>query len=477
MDRLFAVLAGCSLVWSADAAPSLKHPVFKHIVIVFQENRTPDNLFGSNPTFEPGVDIASSGVTSKGRTVSLAALPLADCYDISHSHASFEYARQKGFDAEPLDSSSCKGRLPPDPHFMYVDNSTGTVQPYFDIASNYGFANRMFQTNQGPSFPAHQFIFGGTSAPAASTPLFASENMAIGGSPVTGNAGCIAPAGQTVAIIDPKGVETKFPPVFPCFEHRTLGDLLSAASPPISWRYYAPMPGSIWTAPDAIRHICQAKRVKGVETCTGPLWAANVVPDNPAQVLTDIDNCNLPGVSWVIPTAQESDHANLNTGIGPQWVASIVNAVGQQSCASGESYWNDTAILITWDDWGGWFDHVKPVEDKHGANVWGAGYTYGFRVPLLVVSAYTPAHFVSNDVFDFGALLAFIEKNFGLGFIGPGNAPYGRYADYQATQRPFGDLSAFFGLRSAKPFVPISVTMTPGDLLTAPRSASGPDDD
>ena len=356
-----AVMTMCGLAANAQAAP-----VFKHILIVIQENRTPDNLFGSNPHFEPGVDIASSGVTSKGRTVPLAPLPLADCYDISHSHASFEYALRYGFDKEPLDSSACTGRLPPNPHFMYVDNSEGTVQPYFDIATNYGFANRMFQTNQGPSFPAHQFLFGGTSAPAASSPLFAAENMAIGNNLKDGNAGCIAPAGQTVALINSKGVETQVPPAFPCFEHRTLADLLSAATPPISWRYYAPMPGSIWTAPDAIRHICQAHRVGGVPTCTGPLWTNNVVPDNPAQVLTDIANCNLLAVSWVIPTAQNSDHANVNTGTGPQWVASIVNAVGQQSCASGEDYWNDTAILITWDDWGGWFDHLKPIEDSVG---------------------------------------------------------------------------------------------------------------
>ena len=175
MRWMIVPLAMCGVAWSAHAAPT-----FKHIVIVFQENRTPDNLFGSSPHFEPGVDIASFGVTSKHRKVALAALPLDDCYDISHSHASFEYALHKGFDTEPLDSSTCTGKLPPaDPHYMYVDNSTGTVQPYFDIATNYGFANRMFQTNQGPSFPAHQFIFGGTSAPQASTSLFASGKHGV----------------------------------------------------------------------------------------------------------------------------------------------------------------------------------------------------------------------------------------------------------------------------------------------------------
>ena len=457
---------------SAQPAPGAKPRVFKHIVIVFQENRTPDNLFGSNPTFEPGVDIATNGVTSKGVTVSLTALPLADCYDISHSHASFEFALKKGFDVEPLDSSSCTGRLPANPHFKFADNSTGTMQPYFDIATTNGFANRMFQTNQGPSFPAHQFIFGGTSAPTTASALFASENMAF-----NNNAGCIALPGQTVAVINAKGSETTHPPIAPCFDHPTLADLLDHATPPVSWRYYAPTPGSIWTAPDAIAHICEARRVKGVLTCTGADWTNNVVADNPAQVLTDVSSCKLAAMSWVIPTAVESDHANVNTGTGPQWVASIVNAIGQQTCASGEAYWNDTAIFITWDDWGGWYDHVRPPEINIDNAKWGSGYTYGFRVPLLVVSAYTPAGSVSNQTYDFGSLLAFTERNFGLGFIGPGFGTYSRYADYHSSKAPFGDLAAFFSLAAPKPFVPIKTSMKPRDFIDAPKSDVGPDND
>jgi phospholipase C len=463
--------AALTLMAASFTAPAGAHPPFKHIVIIFQENRTPDNLFGSNPAFEPGVDIATTGVTSKGKTVQLTALPLDDCYDIAHSHDSFEFALHDGFDKEPLDGSGCTGRLPPNPHFKFADNSTGTVQPYFDIATANGFANRMFQTNQGPSFPAHQFIFGGTSAPSVSTSLFAAENMGF-----KGNAGCIGPYGQTVMVIGPDGNESRHPPVFPCFEHPTLGDVLSAANPPVSWRYYAPMPGNIWTAPDAIRHICQAKTVGGVRTCTGPEWTANVVPDNPAQVLTDIAACALPGVSWVIPTAAESDHAAVNTGIGPQWVATIVNAIGGQSCG-GENYWTDTAIFIAWDDWGGWFDHVKPLQININQSKWGSGYTYGFRVPLLVVSAFTPAGFVSNENFDFGSILAFTERNFGLGFIGPGAGIYSRYADYQASAKPFGKLESFFTLRSPKPFVAIATSMTAKAFIDAPRSNVGPDDD
>jgi len=457
--------ARVAVVFLCFSAPALATPTFQHIVVVFQENRTPDNIFGSNPTFEPGVDISNTGLTP---------VELAGCYDISHSHSSFEDALNTGFATEP--TSTPKGcTLPASPQFKYVDNSKGTVQPYFDIATNYGFANRMFQTNQGPSFPAHQFIFGGTSQPSVDSPLFMAENPRIAGN----TAGCTAPPGQRVRLIDGYGSETSHAPVYPCFEHQTLADLLSAAS--ISWRYYAPNPGSIWTAPNAISHICQPGTVKGVLQCTGPDWTnGNVVPNNPAQVLTDIAACNLQQVSWVIPTAEESDHASFNNGTGPAWVASVVNAIGKQAaCPNGETYWNDTAIIITWDDWGGWYDHVPPVAvnvEPNDPPAWGDGYTYGFRVPLLVVSAYTPPGYVNDTIHDFGSILYFIEHNFGLGFIGGSdNTTYGQYADYHA--RKTGWMSEFFKLGTARSFVSIPARFNAKYFIQAPRSMAGPDND
>jgi phospholipase C len=335
----------------------------------------------------------------------------------------------------------------------------------------------MFQTNQGPSFPAHLFIFGGTSQPSVDSPLFASENMNL----KKEGAGCAAPKGQTVDLIDGFGSETSNKPTFPCFEHPTLVDLLGAATPPITWRYYAPTPGSIWTAPNAIRHICVPGTIDGKLKCTGTDWTnGDVVPNDPAKVLKDISKCALQGVSWVIPTAAESDHAGVNNGSGPQWVASIVNAIGQQAtCANGETYWNDTAIIITWDDWGGWYDHVAPFQinlQPTDPPMWGDGYTYGFRVPMLVVSAYTPAGYVSNTIYDFGSILYFIEHNFGLGFIGGSDmTTYGQYADYFAQSR--GYLSEFFSLGSPRSFVSIPTKMRPKDFIDAPRSMAGPDND
>jgi phospholipase C len=468
------VMQRCILAMAAAAAlsaPAQADQKFKHIIVVIQENRTPDNLFGSNPSFEPGVDIATSGTTSGGLTVKLSPVKLNDCYDISHTHASFEDAFTKGFDTEPNSAKTCL-KDASFPQYKYVDNSSGTVQPYFDIATANGWANRMFQTNQGPSFPAHQFLFGGTSAPSDLSPLFAAENP-------TGDAGagCTAGPGALVALIGPKGSEAANKPIYPCFDHPTLADLLDGAATPIAWRYYSSGNTSIWTAPNAIRHICVPAGSGKKLHCSGTDWVNDVMPNDPPQVLADIGNCKLAAVSWVIPTAAESDHAGINDATGPAWVASVINAVGNQTCGT-EDYWKNTAIFIMWDDWGGWFDHVAPFKVVKPYQ-WGAGYTYGFRVPLLVVSAYTPPQTVSNAIFDFGSILAFIEANFGLGFIGAstGTGTYSHYADYQATQPGRGNLADFFTLTSPKPFTAIPASQGARYFLSQPKSDIDPDDD
>jgi phospholipase C len=130
-----------------------------------------------------------------------------------------------------------------------------------------------------------------------------------------------------------------------------LSDLLDAQG--LSWYYYAPKLGTIWTAPNAIEHMCQEQNIGGSLVCSAPEWQHNVIIPS-TQILTDIANGQLPQVSWVIPAGAYSDHAHSNDGSGPSWVASIVNAIGNSP------YWSNTAIIVTWDDWGGWYDHVAP---------------------------------------------------------------------------------------------------------------------
>jgi phospholipase C len=432
--------------------------VIQHIVIIFQENRTPDNLFQDPVLIARGADIASSGVDSSGQTLPLVPIDLGTTgaspqnYDLSHAHAAFvamyDGGKMDGANLIPCSpAASCPPNAPPNPQFKYV--LPADVQPYFALAEQYTFGDRMFQTNEGPSFPAHQFIISGTSAPSASSPLFAAENPAL--SP----AGCIAAASNTVAMVDANGSESAQPAQYPCFEHPTLTDLLGGQK--VSWRYYAPSAGSIWTGPDAINHICGPQLVAGTLTCTGPEWTANVVIPQ-TQVLTDIQNGQLAQVSWVIPDGKSSDHALSNDGSGPSWVASIVNAIG------GSAYWANTAIIITWDDWGGWYDHVAPKVINDGVS-WGSGYVYGFRVPLIIVSPYARSAYVSHVTHDFGSILKLIETTFQLSSLG--------YAD-----APADDLSDCFTLtQTPSTFHPVAARLNAAFFINDHRPAVDPDDD
>jgi len=431
--------------------------VIQHVVVIFQENRTPDNLFQDSVLIARGADIVQQGKNSSGQTITLAPIDLGTTgsspqnYDLSHAHSAF-VAMYDGGKMDGADKIACSPAVQcppnahPNPQFMYVIQSD--VAPYFVLAEQYTFGDRMFQTNQGPSFPAHQFIYGGTSAPTASSPLFASENPPQ-------PAGCIAAATTKVTMIDSAGSESAQPGQYPCFEHETLSDLLDAKA--VTWRYYAPSAGSIWTAPDAIQHICRPQTVSGTLTCTGPDWSGSVlIPQT--QVLTDVANGQLAQVSWVIPDGAASDHSLSNDGSGPSWVASIVNAIGNSP------YWANTAIIITWDDWGGWYDHVAPKVINDGVS-WGSGYVYGFRVPLIVVSPYAKAKHISHTTHDFGSILKYIETTFSLNSLG--------YADAYAD-----DLSDCFNMtQSPIPFQAIAAPMGATQFLEKKGPALDPDDE
>ncbi len=430
---LLLFLSGCtgfSSAGSSDPSTTLLGR-FQHVVIIFQENRTPDNLFHDSVLIARGADIASSGVNSSGELVPLTQIPLGINYDLSHTHAAFldmyDGGKMDGADKIPITCYVSTNCPPANAQFMYVQASDAA--PYFQIAEQYVFGDRMFQTNEGPSFPAHQFILSGTSAPTAGSRLFAADN------PAENYGGCTSPPETLVPLIDPEGNESTS--MYPCFEHPTLTDELNEKG--ISWRYYSVMSnfgGYLWTAPNAIQHMCGPNVAPpNATSCTGSDWVNKVVfytAQKPAPVLADIMNGQLAAVSWVIPTGQNSDHANSTVNIGgPSWVASIVNAIGNSS------YWSNTVIIITWDDWGGWYDHVPPPEVIRDDKNWGSGYIYGFRVPLIVVASYAKPGYISHVNHDFGSILNFIEQNFGLPSLGYADARADSLADcFNFSQTP-----------------------------------------
>jgi phospholipase C len=455
---------------------------FQHIILVVQENRTPDNMFQglctspSACSIQPGpgqYNIQTTrwlDKTSPTRTTNPHKVRLGVGYSLGHVHSAFVAMCDKNASgACAMDGAAlvpCNPKAQPCPKakaaYGFVDPSD--VQPYLDIAHAYGWANYMFQTNQGDSYPAHLFLFGATSAPSAAADhrgTFVKEN--------SGAVGCTALPTATVPLINALGVDSG--QIFPCYEHKTVGDLLDALG--VTWRYYGEdvagtwkdsQASGMWIAPNSIKHICVAVDRK----CTGQEWTKHL-EFAPSKILSDISaDCKLRGVSWVIPDSFDSDHPwNVGFTGGPSWVASIVNAVGTSPCKNpdGSSYWDSTAIIILWDDWGGWYDHQPPFIDPYPQG----GYQMGLRVPLLVVSAYTPAGYIHNGREDFGSVVRFVEHNFGImeGAL--------TFADARGG---VNDLRAFFSLRNApRPFTPINAPLSAKYFLTRKPSGLPVDED
>jgi phospholipase C len=213
-------------------------------------------------------------------------------------------------------------------------------------------------------------------------------------------------------------------------------DLLDRKS--FSWRYYQERLGAgLWEAPDAILHLRNSKE-----------FATRVVAP-PKTILTDIAAGRLADVVWVTPTGKASDHAGVTNGTGPSWVASVVNAIGESP------YWNHTAIFLTWDDWGGWYDHVAPPQYN--------SYELGFRVPLVVISPYAKQHYVSHVQHEFGSMLKFVEETFGLPSMG-------------TTDVRSDDLSDCFDFNQAPTtFKPIEAPLSRSYFLKQPDTSENVD--
>ncbi|MGA2760528.1 MAG: alkaline phosphatase family protein, partial [Candidatus Cybelea sp.] len=289
---------------------------------------------------------------------------------------------------------------------------------YWDMAEQYVLADRMFQTQGSSSFTAHQDLIRGGTAVAGQ---YGSSGSMID-TPTNDPWGCDA-SSKTVTdfiTLSLKWEDSGGP--FPCTTaftssgsgYKTMRDLLDAQG--ISWKYYSPCfddSGTSGCKGDTCI-VCIGAQLNAFDVIApvryGPEWGTNVsMPQT--NVLTDIQDNQLPAVSWVIPDQADSDHPGDDTDHGPQWVASIVNAIG------GSSYWGSTAIVILWDDWGGMYDHVAPAAIGSGSGGRDDQGGLGFRVPMIVISPYAPEGVVSHTQYEFGSVLKYIENNWNLGSL------------------------------------------------------------
>ncbi len=344
--------ASVSLLCCSGRGPS----AIQHTVIILQENHTFDNYFG---TF-PGADGVVSGQTSTGQTIPLAPLPDADYETLCNSWDCALQAMNGGqMNSFDLISPGLSA---------YTQASQQQIPHYWQYAQHFTLADHYFTSVHGPSLPNHIFTVAAQSGGVI-------DNVDPSG---TGGVACDGSSSGTVSVIDSNGNRSN---VSPCFDFTTLADVLEAKG--ISWKYYIDGDG-IFALFRSIRN--------------SPMWTAN--RGSPTQFLQDAMSGNLPAVSWLITPWDGSEHPPNSICAGDNMTAVFVNAVMQGPA------WNSTAIFITYDDFGGLYDHVPPPQvDQFGL---------GPRVPLLIVSPFAKRGYISHTVYEHSSLLKFIETRYHL---------------------------------------------------------------
>jgi phospholipase C len=441
---------------------AITYPI-KHVVIIIQENRTVDNLFNGYCGLSPSqcANTTRTGYDHNGNPVTLQPTPngIKTAWNPGHDHADF----LKACDATGLggtrpcsnigfDQEKCDG-CPTDGEYYYVDQSY--LQPYWNMARYDGsLSDETFESNEGPSLVSHLYTL---ASDARTGDLPSEEIITLADNTENGGtAGCINPA-TAVATVN---MSQPFPEQSSggyeaCIEQPTITDLLDRAS--VSWRWYqnsaTPVKDeALWSAPNNIMHICGAQMVGSQMLCQSSEYLTHVSNTSNSQsaIIGDIQAGNLSAVSWVIPLPGTSDHPGITTNNGPNTVAGIVNAIGEckASTCGGQTYWMNTAVIVYWDDWGGWYDHV--VAPGLTAS---DPYEYGFRVPLIAVSTYALRGQVNHTMQDLSTVNYFLETIFNLGGpIGPNSIE--RDGNNMISMFNFGQLPY--------PFTPIATPPPPG---------------
>ena len=261
----------------------------------------------------------------------------------STSTPDLDHSRKTAIEA--YDNGSMNG-------FVYAEQSANTMGyydgndiPYFwDYASKFVLMDNYFTSVMGPSLPNHLYLL----------------------------------AGQSEGITD--NID-KY-----CFNSPVIMDELDNKS--ISWKYYSGNDtANVWNpVPNCISFQNNKTRLNGLSPTT--------------QFVNDLQSGSLANVTWIIPTDENSEHPPNDVVKGEKYAVSLINAIMESK------YWSSTAIFITWDDYGGWFDHVAPPQvDTYG---------FGFRVPCLIISPYAKQGYIDSTQSDHTSILKFIETIYSL---------------------------------------------------------------
>lgn len=333
-----------------------------HIVIIVKENRTYDNMFG---TF-PGSNGATTYRTPDGAVHTLAHQPDRMWGDISHAWRFAERAYDGGKmdDFGAVEGAQQLGQDVADSQLYQSD-----IPNYWTYARTFTLSDNFFSNVMGPSFPNHLYTVAAQGADTASNPAR--------------SWGCDGAPGSWVLQVTRKGVRRDH---VPCYDFRTVVDSLDSRN--ISWTYYAPSPGNPgynWSTLRAIKHIR-----------FGPDWKKHVLDFT--RFRADAAAGRLPAVSWLVGPYATSDHPGKSICAGENWSVQQINSV-----MSNPAEWRHTAIILTWDDWGGFYDHVAP---PRGAN---PQIMDGFRVPAIIISPYARPGYVDHTLYTFTSMVRLVE--------------------------------------------------------------------
>ncbi len=345
----------------------------QHVVFIIKENRSFDNYFG---TFS-GANGATTGKLHTGQVVTLGHTPDPPKHDMGHewtdSHGDIDGGQMDRFDMEL--TCSVNGDLQCMTQLYQSD-----IPNYWAYAQNYSLADETFASVESGSFPAHLAMVAGSALDVLDNPR----------SPQKAQWGCDAVAGSNVPYMNTNNVVAS---EFPCFTATTMADLADQAG--VSWKAYTALfmqSGYIYNPYRPISSIFY-----------GPDWGTKVVSVN--NFVTDALAGNLPAISWVTPPSADTDHPPDGACVGENWTVQQINAVMQGPA----SQWNSTVIFLTWDDFGGFYDHVPPpYRDQFGL---------GLRVPMIIISPYAIPGVYHTEV-EFASVLRYIEETFGLPSLG-----------------------------------------------------------
>ncbi|MGH2658906.1 MAG: phospholipase C [Actinomycetota bacterium] len=349
----------------------------KRVIYIIKENRTLDHMFGRFP----GVNGVTVGTDRGVRRPLTPATRGALAQDIAHCYdCAIEAWNEGKMDGFNRDEASDRGA-----YTQFLPDDLGNYRHW---AERFVLLDNFFTSAHGPSFPNHLFAIAAQSGGAFENPYqdrgeLERRHRSTG---LFKAWGCDSLSNAEVAIKDEAGTARRR---FPCFDMETVGDLLDRKRTP--WAHYSATPyqsGYLWNAYSAISHVRRNPE----------RWRRHCFPVD--ELVRHIREERLPSVTWVTPRFEVSDHPEYNFCWGEYWTTRVLNAV------MGSPMWKQTAVFLTWDDYGGFYDHVPPPQ----VDVFG----FGIRAPMVVISPYAKHGHVSHELAEFSSPVRFIEDNWGL---------------------------------------------------------------